>query len=614
MNIKRMIKVVLIALSIIILIFFIVVVIFLSTFDANRFKPQIIAAAQKALGRPLDLANINLKLSLRDGIQLRISDIIIKEHPDFGQDNFLSTKEANLGLSVKDLILKRQIRILGVEIKTPQISIIRLKDGRINIQTLAKVSPDKQQGIETSLPKLPSEATSKELPQIFINRIDIENGRIDYRDYLLEPNISLILDKIALQIDDFSLTKPFLIKLQALFASNSQNIFAQGEGQINMVNSSFLLKEVRATSDLSSLSMDMLSQFIPQLKNASLPKIKSGVLSINIDSLEAGSKGLNNLKGQVVLTKGLLQIKELAVPIESIEATVDMSEDTIILDKASCLLGKGKVEFSGNISDYLVNQNYSLKVNLEDLELSEVIDQVKYPVKVKGLIFGDIEVKGQGFDPNGALAKLNGNGSLQIKEGQLIDINVFKMVLDKLSFMPNLAAVLEANLPERFKENLRKKDTTITNCKTTLGIGNNSIAVESIDVETETFLFQGKGLVSFDQSYSLDGSFMIPQDLSSSITTTVPEMEYLLNETKQIYFPLKVSGKGAKVSFMPDVKQIGMSAIKQKGRQELEKVLDKFLDQDSSTADNVEESSPDADKKSGKEQLIDSLIGTIFKE
>lgn len=609
---KKIIKIILVVLLIVILTLFIGIIIFLNTFDANRFKPQIVAAGQNALGRSVDFTNIDLKLSIKDGIQLRIKDILIKEHPDFGQGNFLSTKEANLGLSIKDLILKRQIRILGVELKTPQISIIRLKDNRINIQTLAKVSPDKQQGVETSLPEPSSEATSKELPQIFINRINIEDGRLTYLDYLLEPNMALILDKVVLQIDDFSLTEPFLIKLQALFASNSQNIFVQGKGQINMANSSFLLKDVKATSDLSSLSMDMLSQFIPQLKNAPLPKIKSGVLSVNIDSLEAGPKGLSNLKGQVVLTKGSLQMKGLAVPIEPIEATFSMNEAAIVLDKASCSLGKGKAEFSGNISDYLINQDYSLKANLRDLELSEVIDQAKYPVKVKGLVFGDAEIRGQGFDPNTALAKLIGNGSFQIKEGQLIDINVFKMVLDKLSFIPNLATVLEANLPERFKENLGKKDTAITNFKALIGIGDSSIAVQSINMETEAFLFQGKGVVGFDWSYSLDGSFMIPQDLSSKITVVVPEIEYLLDETKQIRFPLKVSGKGAAVSFMPDVKQIGVSAIKQKGRQELEKVLDKFLGQGSSG--NIEEPSAESGEKSGKEQLIESIIGTIFKE
>ena len=609
---KKIIKIVLVVLPIIILTLFIGIIIFLNTFDANRFKSQIIAAAQKALGRPLDLANINLKLSIKDGIQLRIKDILIKEHPDFGQGNFLTAKEVNLAVSVKDLILKRQVRILGIDFKTLQISIIRLKDNRINVQTFARVDQDKPQAMEASLQQQSSEAAIKELPEVFINRINIEDGRLAYIDNLLEPTMSLIFDKVALQIDDFSLTEPFLIRLQASFASDSQNIFIQGKGQINMANPSFLLKDVKAMSDLSSLSMDMLSQFIPQLKSAPLPKIKSGVLSVNIDSLEAGPKGLSNLKGQVMLTKGSLQMKELAVPIEPLEATFAISEAAITLNKAICFLGKGKAEFSGNISDYLVNQNYSLKANLGDLELSEVIDQAKYPVKVKGLVFGDIEIKGQGFDPKTALSKLTGNGSFQIKEGQLIDINVFKMVLDKLSFIPNLAAVLEANLPERFKENLGKKDTAITNFKALIGIGDSSIAIESINMETEAFLFQGKGVVGFDQNYSLEGSFMIPQDLSSKITVAVPEMEYLLDETKQIRFPLKVSGKGAAVSFVPDVKQIGVSAIKQKGRQELEKVLDKFLGQGSSG--NIEEPSAESGEKSGKGQLIESIIGTIFKE
>ncbi|MDI6758297.1 MAG: hypothetical protein QMD94_01285 [Candidatus Omnitrophota bacterium] len=73
---------------------------------------------------------------------------------------------------------------------------------------------------------------------------------------------------------------------------------------------------------------------------------------------------------------------------------------------------------------------------------------------------------------------------------------------------------------------------------------------------------------------------------------------------------------------MPDVKQIGIGAIKQKGRQELEKVLDKVLGIERSGQDNSQGAIEDTeqegvgatDKKDGKKQLINSIIGTIFKE
>lgn len=512
---KRIFKIIVIGLLSLFVISTVGLFIFLKTFNVSRFKPQIISAAQNALSRSVNFGDIALKISLTKGIQLRLTDMAIGEHSAFGRENFLTAQELNLGVSVKELILKRQIRILGVEAQSLQIKIIRLKDGRINVQSFGMATAVEQRTGEDiqqkPQDKLAPSATMG-LPAIFINRIDINNARLTYIDYSFEPKLSLAFDKIALQADNFSLTKPFPIMLRASFASASQNIFAQGKGEVNMGRLSFLLKDVKATADLSTLSMDTLRRLIPQLEGVPLPEIKSGALSVSIELFEAGPQGLIALKG---------------------------------------------------------------------------------------------------------------SGSLEIKEGQLTDINVLKMVLDKLSFVPNLATVLETGLPERFKESLRKKDTIVTGFKTSLGISNSSVAIQSMNMDAETFSFQGSGRVGFDQVYSFDGSFMIPQDLSSRMVAAVPEMEYLLDEAKQIHFPLKVSGKGASVSFFPDVKQMGITAIKYKGRQELEKVLDKVFDRapkDDSKQPSVDTESTDetlpgtTQEKSKKQQLIEGVIDTIFKQ
>lgn len=620
---KKIIKIIFVTLSAVVLILITGGIIFLKTFDLNRFKPQIIAVGQSALGRAIDFARADLKLSFRKGIQLCIADILVGEHPDFGRDSFLTAKETNLTVSIRDLILKRQIRVLGVTCNSPKLNIIRLKDNRINAQSFGAIGQDKQQAGATSAQARSAksgQAAPIGLPVLFINRIDINNGRLAYMDYSFDPKLSLTFDRITLRIDDFSLARPFPIVFRAAFASNSQNIFAQGNGQLNLDRLSFSLKDVKAALELSALSMEMLRNFIPQLKDAPLPEIKSGALSVSIDSFEAGQPGLIDLKGRGALSRGSLRIKELAA-LEPIEASFTISESVFALTKASFGLGKGRIELLGDLSDYLFKQDYSLKVMLRNIDLNECIDQSTYPIKIKGLVFGDMELKGQGFDPKTALSKLSGNGTIEIKKGQLTDINILKMVLDKLSFAPDLAAALEAGLPDRFKENLRRKDTVITGFKTAVSISNSSVIIQSMNMEAETFRFQGSGAAGFDQAYSFEGSFIIPQELSFRMTAAVPQMEYLLDEEKQIRFPLKISGRGASVSFMPDVKQIGIGVIKQKGRQELEKVLDKILgieriEQDSSQGDgqDSEEASSTTDKKDGKRQLIDSIIGTILKE
>lgn len=618
---KKVIKVTLISLFTVLVILIAGAFVFLKTFDFNRLRPQIIAAGQNALGRSFDFAKLDLKLTFKKGVQLRLADITVGEHPDFGQGDFLNAKEVYLGVSRKDLILKRQIRAMGVECASPRINIIRLKDGRINVQAFGPAAELKTQTPAQKASTENAQVSAIALPAVFVNQIKVDNGRLEYVDYFFGSKLTLIFDKLALKAENFSLTGSFPVTVQASFASDSQNVFAQGRGEVNMTRLSFILKDIKANADLSTISMDTLRRYIPQLEGVPLPEIKSGALSVSLDLFEAGPQGLIALKGKGILNKGSLRMKELAVPIEEIEVDCSFSESIITVNSANFSLGKGNAELSGNLSDYMLEQDYAFNAVFKSIDLSECIDQSAYSIKAKGLISGNFEFKGQGFDPNTALSKLSGSGSIELKDGQLTDINVLKMVLDKFTFVPNLSAALEAGLPDTLKDRLRKKDTVITSLKTALEISNGKVVIQPIDMETESFSFQGNGKVGFDQAYYLGGSFIIPKELSVKMIFAVPQMEYLLDETKQIRFPLKVSGKGAAVSFMPDVQQIGVSAIKQKGRLELEKVLDKVLGQGSASPDSAQTDSASTgqqqsgpDKESSKKQLIDTVIGTIFKE
>lgn len=531
---KKIFKIILISSVSILVIVFLGVFIFLKAFDFNRFKPQLTAAAQSALGRPVNFSKVSLNLTF-SGIQLRLNDLSVGENTDFGNGNFLVVKEADLSLSLVELIFKRQIQILGIEVKSPQVTIIKLKDGRINAQSFgapATALPVNTGMQTTNLVNKPGKKPGIALPAILINYINIDNASIDYIDYSFSPEILVTIKKVSLNLNKFS--------------------------------------------------------------------------------FQTSSDGLVTLKGQCALTKGSLRMKELAVPIDVIEGKLTLSESVITLNKLLLSFGKGKMDFSGELKDYMSSQNYSANFKVNGVDLGECLDQSVYPVKANGLVFAQLELKGQGFDFVTALTKLSAKGSAEIRDGRLVDINVLRIVLDKLAIVPNLAEALETKLPDRYKESLRAKDTVLSACNATLEVSDGSAAIKSINVDTDAFKFQGNGILGFDQRYSFNGAFTISRDLSALMIEAVPEMEYLQDKERQVRFPLKVSGKGAEVSFMPDIKDLGMTAIMNKGRQELEKVLDKVMGDKGSSGQQEESGS--SDQKAGKQELIDSVIGTVFGE
>jgi uncharacterized protein involved in outer membrane biogenesis len=89
---------------------------FLRNFDPNKFKPQMIAQAEQMLNRRVELGNLQLGLSLKQGIFLSISGIKIVDDPQFSKENFLTIERLGLGLDILSFITQRQINVSNLEI------------------------------------------------------------------------------------------------------------------------------------------------------------------------------------------------------------------------------------------------------------------------------------------------------------------------------------------------------------------------------------------------------------------------------------------------------------------------------------------------------------------
>jgi uncharacterized protein involved in outer membrane biogenesis len=443
-------KKILIALVILVVVGIIGVFVFLKTFDIDRFKPQIIAGASAALGRTVDFEDIDLRVSLKEGVHLTLKQLTISDDPAFQNEDFLTVENISLGVGIIPLLKKRQILISHIHVDSPHIVVIRKKDGLTNVQSLfLKKDP------------VPVPITAPRALFIFAETIVMENGEVTYIDQSFKPEFALDVSQIQLKIDRFSLNESFPFTLEAAYLSAQPNLFIKGE-------------------------------------------------------LELG--------------------------------------------------------------DYAGAQNFNFNVNIHNMDLSEILNQKEQPVRLKGLLAGEFRAQGQGFTPDTLRRSLSGEGTLEIKEGRLTDINVLKVVLNKISTLPNLAAKVEAVLPPRHKEKLTQKHTILTKVKTDMAVKNGLVSLKPIEIEADSFLFFGAGEIDFNQRFFLDGSFFIPADLSTSMVASVSELQYLLDEKGKIYIPLKVSGEAQNIKFAVDLEYIMGKLIIGEVSEELKKVIDKLFD------------------------------------
>jgi len=605
----KILKILLVSFVSLILVLVLAAVIFVKTFDVNRFKPQIKSLASSALKRRVDFARANLGISLRQGISLKITNLVIGENPAFQKGDFLTVKDISLGVDLLGYILRKKIGISSILIDSPRVTIIRQKDGSLNVASLGKAAEEEKDSQKSGQVLAPLA-----LPAIFISSLKGGNGSMTFIDHSFEPALTLEISDLNFSVSKISLSEPFPFIVEAAVLSAKKNIRLEGKAQIDLKTTEVTIFELRGATELSEMLLEKIPVAFPMTKGAVLPASLKGKVEVVLKRMTLGPKGLTALTADGSLTNGELQFKEIASPIKDIGMNAKIREDKIILEEISAAIGAGRINGSGLIEDYLARQDFSMSADIENLKIEELIAQDKSPVKAEGVASGKIRFKGQGFSPQALTSALSGGADITVRKAKLKNINVLRTVLDKISVIPGLAQKIEANLSERFKQKLTQKDTLLSDIKLPITLENGRLVVKDTLLGADEFLFKGSGDAGFDGAYSLEGSFLIPQELSVAMVAQVSELQYLLNEDRQIFIPLKISGKAGQLKLNVDAEYIAQRLLVNQAKQQLFKALDKALGTKEPDATKQNALPADSGKKSTVEEAVGSILGDIFKK
>ncbi len=397
----------------------------------------------------------------------------------------------------------------------------------------------------------------------------------------VSPGISLNAQDINLEAKDISLKDPFVLEGSLAYENDIPNITFKSTVALDLAQQSIHLTGANVSTDLSQWSMDRLKTALLPLKDAPLPETLQGILTLSLSEAKAGSQGLISLDGKGALKNGTVKMKELAAPVEDITADFRFTSSDITVDTLTASLGQGRITAQFAMKDYLASQTFETQAEIQTIDLSKTLDQQKAPVKVAGLVSGKFQARGRVADLNA----ITGNGTLNVQEAKLIDLNVLKTVLDSIDFLPNVnvSERLKTGLPDRYKAKLQDKNTDIRKISFTCTIAGGNILVDPAEIEADEFLFSGKSEAGFDLKYTMDGPFKIPADLSAAITQNIDEMEYLYNEDKMITLPIHVLGEGNKppmINVLKIAEDIFKNAIRNKGKEALGDVLKKVIGDD----------------------------------
>ena len=288
---------------------------------ANQNKDQLLAQAEQALGRKVQIGEIGL--TFWGGIGARLRNFALADDPAFSSDNFVQAADLQVNVKLMPL-LNQEIEVKRVILHDPVIRVIRNAQGIFNFASLSG----------GDMPDAPPDASdttasigSGGMP-LLVALVNITNGDIQYTDQ--QENAALRISQLDLKVEDLSFDKPLRIELAAAIVSDQQNF---------QLDATFgpLGKEIQVDTlaidgslTLDPLDMTAVQKALPQVAEAIPPGL--GISGpVRISSQLSGTARALILSG-LQLTASVFESSEPNVKVTGNVGPVGTDMDALALN------------------------------------------------------------------------------------------------------------------------------------------------------------------------------------------------------------------------------------------------------------------------------------------
>ncbi len=540
--------------------------VFLKTFDLNKYIPQITDEARKAMGRQVKIGRADLAFSFTHGIALNVKDVAIADDPRFSDKPFFTVDHVDVGLDVGVLLLAQKLQLTEVTINAPKITIMRLKDGLVNVATIASPTA-------TSAHAMPKESKAAAVvPALLVKDVKVTGAQVSYIDEMAAPRMAVMVDQLDVAIHNFSLTDPFDVAVNAALFSAGQNVVLQAKVRLDILKETVRVSPLRLSFDLAKIDAARLARELPMTAPLNF-KRAGGQFIVDVPDLVVGAKGVEGLKAQVTLDKGAFAAGILPAVLEDVVLKADVDGKQMDVKVLSLQIVGGVVNGNALVVNYLAMPVVSAVINVQGVDVKRLLESYNLPVRVSGALAGTVNMKFSGKTPEEAVGSLNGDFKGELTEGVLENVNLLALGLGNIPMLPGLLDSITGDLPAPVQEEVKKGITLIQTCSAQARLVNGVIQLDAADMVTRDILAHAQGVIDLKGSMEVKADIRMEQALSERLSASVKELSVLKDEQGRLYIPVGVSGPTLKPQVMPDVEYLTKKLITAKGAEALQGVL-----------------------------------------
>lgn len=587
-------------LLIVILLFFIVtavaLLIFILTFDVNKYKGVLAKRVELAIDKDVRLGNISL--NILPALSFRVNGFSIKDHDKSWDEALVRIGSIDARLKLLPLLKKdievENLRLRGLEMLVYKNSLI----------TLPKASVAESTNINAGL------AAGGAL-KFLAESISIVDSSVRYIDRNPRSPADIKIDIIDASVKNASLYGPANIEARlSVFGRGLENASISAVLYPEIDTGKPFIKNLEITLDLDRLNiMDALSAFgqTDMAKRLTGKEIK-GRLRANAEKLNLDPKAIYDSDIFLTLSDGMTNALPAEGTLDAIDMKSEIKSGDLTIQRLTAEFAGGSVSAKGVVSNLFSSPAADIEASSQNINVSRLLP-VPAPGSptFEGWLRAKIYFSIKDFTAQDTADTLTAKGDINLDRPVLKNINVLTMALDKLNMLPGLVSRLKANLPERYKDTLKSKDTSFKPITLIFDVKNGKLTFQKTLIESDAFYLTGSGYFGLNKEINIHSDFFIPKDLSGAFIEVVRELSYLQNTGGMITMPIDIEGKFPNIYVVPNLDYVIQKLAVAKGQEFLESIFKKNTQKEESG-----QSPEGTGKEQGEIKPEEAIIRTIF--
>jgi len=516
-----------------------------SYLNEKENRDWVAGQAESALGRSVSFGKVGV--SLLGGLGVRVADLRIGDDPAFSKEPFVSADVIDLQVAILPALFG-DIEVDHVVLRSPSITVI---------QTARGLSTDSLGGGGKPAEPAPEAAKAGGLPAFVVAKVDISDGSLRFVDKSTTPAAESAIEKLDFRASNVSMKGPIDFDLEAaVLGASHQNVRIAGQ----VVD----LENPKANFKLTSKELTLA----PGSQGAPPDALRDLELEGRLSLPKAGP----HVQATVRSPSGTLaggDYSDLAVDFE-------FQNRVATIQKLSASAFDGEVDVTGRYDmRNAARPSFEVHPKLSSMRIEKIIAS-RSPGSsrsLEGKLGADLDVAGEGAEWEQIKRSLRGNGSVQLVDGVLKDVNLAESALKGITGVPGLSGLLPPGLREKYPDVFGAGDTTFENMDAKIHISDGWVHFSDFRLAARDYAVTGQGRYSLDNRLDMTTVMTFSQPLSDSLVNAAAPMKYLRSPEGKVEFPVKLIGAAPDIKAVPDVGYIAKAASREAVGKLLEDVL-----------------------------------------